>query len=84
MNIFDRPKTFFLFCHRFIIIIRDKGNEVELSKNILNYDNRYLNHFVHDIPRPLLKSLVWLQRTLLPLTKSVDNFTKHHLGNFYS
>lgn len=38
---------FFLFCHRFIIIIRDKGSEVELFENILNHDNRYLNHFVN-------------------------------------
>ena len=59
MNIFDRPMIF-LFCHRFIIIIRDKGNEIELFKDILNHDNRYLNHFVNDALRPLLRSLIWL------------------------
>ena len=68
MNIFERPKSFFLFCHRFIIIIRNKGNRVELFENILNHDNRYLNYFMNYAPRPLLKSLVWLH-----VLKSLQN-----------
>ena len=59
---------FFLFCHRFNIIIRDKGNEVGLFENILNHDNRYLNYSMNYTPQPLLKSLVWLH-----VLKSLQN-----------
>ena len=90
MNIFDRPMIFFILSQ----IHYHNPRQRKRSRTVWNYIKPrqqifdslrewYTSAFIKIISLVTCFE-VFAERTLLLLTKSVDNFTKHHLGNFYS